>query len=54
MAGQLSKLGLENNNASYVLSPDEYKILLVEAPDVEANEIADAVKWKIKDLLKSC
>ncbi|MFT5321214.1 MAG: MSHA biogenesis protein MshI, partial [Pseudohongiellaceae bacterium] len=51
LAEQVSKLGLENNNASYVLSPDEYKLLLVEAPDVGANEIADAVKWKIKDLL---
>ncbi len=40
LAEQVSKLGLENNNASYVLSPDEYKLLLVEAPDVGANEIA--------------
>ncbi|MBT6044407.1 MAG: hypothetical protein HOH14_13040 [Gammaproteobacteria bacterium] len=51
LAEQVRKLGLENINASYVLSSDEYKLLLVEAPDVGANEIADAVKWKIKDLL---
>jgi MSHA biogenesis protein MshI len=48
---QVSSLGLENTKASYVLSPNDYKLLLVEAPNVAANEIADAVKWKIKDLI---
>lgn len=34
-----------------VLSPGDYNIYLVEAPQVEADEISSAVRWKIKDLL---
>lgn len=35
----------------YVLSPSDYSIYLVEAPQVEADEVSAAVRWKIKDLL---
>lgn len=36
---------------SCVLAPADYNIYLVEAPQVEADEISAAVRWKIKDLL---
>ncbi len=34
-----------------MLSPDDYSLLLVEAPTVEASELASAAKWKIKDMI---
>lgn len=34
-----------------LLSPGEYQILLVEAPNVPANELKTAIRWKIKDAL---
>lgn len=42
---------LEGLRTCFVLSPLDYKLLLVEAPKVEPAEMAGAVKWKIKDLL---
>lgn len=54
-ASALEKIVEENNlqglPACFVLNPIDYKLLLVEAPKVEANEMAGAVKWKIKDLV---
>lgn len=44
---------LEDTAVSYVLAPTDYKLFLVEAPRVEAQEMASAVKWKIKDLVDS-
>ena len=43
--------GLEGTRTCVVLPLLDYKLLLVEAPRVEAGEMAGAVKWKIKDLL---
>ena len=34
-----------------VLDPDGYRLLLVEAPDVPAEELRAAVRWRIKDLI---
>lgn len=34
-----------------LLAPREYQLLLVEAPNVPANELKTAVRWKIKDNL---
>lgn len=42
---------LEGIQTCFVLSPMDYKLLLVEAPGVEPDEMAGAVKWKIKDLV---
>lgn len=36
---------------SCVLDPDDYQMLLVEAPDVLSAEIKAAVRWRLKDLL---
>lgn len=35
----------------YVLHPSEYELLLTDAPDVEDEELAAAIKWRVKDLL---
>src|SRR5574340_425412 len=34
-----------------LLAPGEYQILLVEAPNVPADEMKTAIRWKIKDSL---
>ena len=34
-----------------VLDPDQYHLLQVEAPDVEADELRAAIRWRIKDLI---
>ncbi|MDT8439244.1 MAG: pilus assembly protein PilM [Wenzhouxiangellaceae bacterium] len=34
-----------------VLGPGMYQLLLVEAPDVDADELRQAVRWRIKDLI---
>lgn len=47
------KYELDRTRANFVLSPNDYKLLLIEAPRVEPGEVAAAVKWKIKDLVDS-
>lgn len=42
---------LEGTQCSYVLNPKDYNLHLVEAPNVEPDELRSAVRWKIKDLL---
>lgn len=52
-ASQLDKVrsgaGLARHNFTTLLSPGEYQMLLVEAPNVPANELKTAIRWKIKD-----
>jgi len=36
---------------SAVLSTDEYQLVQIEAPDVAAEELRGAVRWKLKDLI---
>lgn len=44
-------LGLEGKQCRYVLNRKDYNLHLVEAPEVEPEELRSAVRWKIKDLL---
>ncbi|MEK7206843.1 MAG: pilus assembly protein PilM [Pseudomonadota bacterium] len=43
------KLG--RTRCTTVLDPNEYSLLLNEAPDVLADELLAAVRWRIKDLI---
>src|SRR5690606_33576887 len=36
---------------NFVLAREDYNLLLIEAPPVEAEELAAAAKWKIKDMI---
>ncbi len=36
---------------SVVLSPKDYQLLLVEAPNVDESELAEALRWRVKDLV---
>ncbi|MFL6649308.1 MAG: pilus assembly protein PilM, partial [Sulfurifustaceae bacterium] len=42
---------LKRARCTTVLDPDEYTLLLTEAPDVPADELRSAVRWRIKDLI---
>ena len=41
--------GVGDHHATTLLAPGEYQILLVDAPNVPADEMKTAVRWKIKD-----
>jgi MSHA biogenesis protein MshI len=47
----VSKLGSRRDPTVSVLDPSGYHLLLVEAPDVPAEELRAAVRWRIKDLI---
>jgi MSHA biogenesis protein MshI len=51
LAEKARLLELEQIRCNFVLSPDDYTLLLVEAPTVEPAELAAAAKWKIKDMI---
>lgn len=46
-----SDLNLKRSRCTTVLEPEEYSLLLTEAPDVPADELRSAVRWRIKDLI---
>ena len=49
----LDKAGLFGQSAHVVLHPDMYKLYFVDRPEVEEEELSEAVRWKIKDLVDS-
>ena len=51
VARVLSRLPNRRAPTVSVLDPDGYRLLLVEAPDVPADELRAAVRWRIKELI---
>lgn len=51
LAGRVKELGLQNVPCRVVLKRGSYQFLLVEAPKVPAEELNEALRWRIKDLL---
>ena len=51
LSGLVDEMGVAGTACTHVLQPGEYNLLLVEAPDVEADELKSAVRWRIKDLI---
>ncbi|WP_426414991.1 type IV pilus biogenesis protein PilM [Aestuariirhabdus sp. LZHN29] len=53
----LLKAQVERNqlrgSVNLVLLPSQYQMLLAEAPDVPPEELADAMRWRIKDLIST-
>jgi len=47
----VSRLNDRRAPAVSVLDPAGYRLLLVEAPDVPADELRAAVRWRVKDLI---
>src|SRR5436190_21230859 len=42
---------LKRMRCTTVLGADEYSLLLTEAPDVPADELRSAVRWRIKEMI---
>lgn len=47
----VKSLGLSGGDCTLVLPPSYYRLVAVEAPDVPPQELRDAVRWKIGDLV---
>jgi MSHA biogenesis protein MshI len=47
----LGRLPSRRSPCVSVLDPGGYRLLLVEAPDVPADELRAAVRWRVKDLI---
>lgn len=45
------ELRLENYQCSTTLRQGEYQVLLVEAPNVPPEELKNAIRWRVKDML---
>ncbi|MCW8906453.1 MAG: hypothetical protein OQL28_04325 [Sedimenticola sp.] len=43
--------GLKGARVTAVLGPSAYSLFQVEAPEVEQEELASAIRWRVKDLL---
>lgn len=42
---------LENFRCNVVLAPEHYQMVLVEPPEVPAEELRNAIRWRLKDLI---
>jgi MSHA biogenesis protein MshI len=51
VARALARLPNRRSPTVNVLDPSGYRLLLVEAPDVPAEELRAAVRWRVKDLI---
>lgn len=47
----LRDLHVERYHCATLLRPDEYQMLLVEAPNVPPAELKSAIRWRVKDLV---
>lgn len=51
LTGLVNGMGLQGAAANFVLDPSQYSLLLIEPPQVSAEEMKQAVRWRIKDLV---
>jgi MSHA biogenesis protein MshI len=51
LAGLARSRGLEGQRATTLLGIGDYSLILVEAPAVPPSELAQAVRWRLKDLV---
>jgi len=50
-ASHVTSMGLQQTPVSSVLAADAYQLQLVEMPNVPADELLQAVRWRLKDLI---
>jgi MSHA biogenesis protein MshI len=50
-AREIRERGLVGSPCVAVLSPDRYILRLLDAPDVEREDLAEAARWLVKDLI---
>ena len=51
LSKKIAEFDLEGIKCNWVLQPANYSLLLIEAPNVPDEEMREAVRWKIKDLI---
>ena len=52
LRARLLKLGLTGVACNLVMAPGSYQLILGEAPKVPSEELAEALRWRIKDLVQ--
>lgn len=52
LRARLFKLGLQKVPCNIVMGSGNYQLILGEAPKVPAEELAEALRWRIKDLVQ--
>ena len=52
LRARLTKLGLQRVPCNLVINAANYQLLLGEAPKVPAEELAEALRWRVKDLIQ--
>lgn len=48
---RVTRQSLKHTRCVTVLNPSDYKLILTEAPDVRAQELRSALRWRVKDLI---
>jgi MSHA biogenesis protein MshI len=51
LSARLVKLGVQKLPCNLVMAPGDYQLILGEAPKVPAEELAEALRWRIKDVI---
>ncbi|MES2674853.1 MAG: MSHA biogenesis protein MshI [Pseudomonadota bacterium] len=49
---RLVKLGLQHMPSTLVMNSSQYQLLLGDAPKVPPEELAEALRWRVKDLIQ--
>lgn len=52
LRARLFKLGVQTTPVNIVMSAGSYQLILGEAPKVPAEELAEALRWRVKDLVQ--
>jgi MSHA biogenesis protein MshI len=52
LRSRLAKLGLQKVPCNIVMNNGSYQMLLGEAPKVPQEELVDALRWRVKDLIQ--
>lgn len=52
LRARLTKLGLQKVACNLVINSNHYQLLLGEAPKVPQEELAEALRWRVKDLIQ--
>lgn len=47
----VAELGLTGMPVNLLLHPGDYQMLLLDSPDVPAEELRDAMRWRVKELI---
>lgn len=51
LAERVKDLGIARARCNLVLNQDQYQLFMMEAPKVPEEELREAIKWKVKDLI---